>query len=121
MRNPEIPEIPRRALEKRRGGELFRLDKLMAAAALVVSMVVAEAIVPMPSRVVASAAEPATRLATIAVRPQAAAATVSAAGEPTPFLLSHLGARWTGDAAAVVEARWETAAGWSGWVPLGVD
>jgi hypothetical protein len=69
---------------------------------------------------------PATRLVTIpaaAVRATAAASGTADPGQATPFPLSHLAARWTGDEDAVVEIRWGTRAGWQPWqvAPVSYD
>ena len=77
------------------------------------------AVVPAP--VVAEA--PATRSAVIEMPavPTVASAAVGAAsakdteGQATPWPLSHLGVRWTGDAAAALEVRWATGGVWQPW------
>src|SRR4051812_48927343 len=102
----------------------LRLCKLMVVVVVVGTMTTGIGFVP--ASIVS--ASPATRIATLTVRPTATAATASPAansaspggagddiGQPTPFPLSHLAARWTGDETAVVEVRWATASGWQPW------
>src|SRR4051794_33775590 len=102
---------------------------MMVVAVIVAAVTTGVGFVPAP---LVSAA-PATRIATLTVqRPSSATAPASAAsardsgataavapgdaGQPVPFPLSHLAARWTGDETAVVEVRWAAASGWHPWV-----
>src|SRR5438874_4925930 len=95
-------------------------------AALAVSAVLVDSALPVPFiRVVE--AEPATRIATMSApststRAAAAAPTASDPGQATPFPLSHIAAKWIGDAAAQVDVRWSTpAGGWQPWARFEID